>query len=597
VDLRPDKFSGFYWFNDQRRFPHSHPTSSWRFIHGLFWLIFCLAACTTGRSTSIPSETATLDPATPNQPTTDVLEPTPAIQEPATTTPSPSAPTDSPAIRVYFAPYLPQALQSAFGSPAGYITTTNSSEADIRLEYWLSDETAEQSVTWWTYVLVAPFPTILQGVSSDDLHLAWRGQSTGPFAGLPLLMDAETLNVFTAWWGVPADGAIQIHPTDGLLDAAWEQRTAWAIVPFEALEPRWKVLSVDDISPLQRDFDPHNYPLSVPFALTASPGSVDLSPPAGNRDQNRLTILDLTGVTAMVRGTALWMERYGITYPAQDIGALLSSADITHISNEIPFTPECPYPELHPTGMVFCSSPLYIDLVEAVGADIIELTGDHFGDWGPEALYYSLSLYQDHNLQTYGGGVNQDQARQPLLIEHNGNRLAFLGCNIGCQVKPQVPCTALATVEQPGAAVCDFDWIQTEISSLTNQGYQVIFTFQHREEYTTTATSILVQDFGNVAQMGAAIVSGSQAHQPHGFAFENGAFIHYGLGNLFFDQYHFCAYFACDYAFIDRHIFYAGQHISTELIPIRFVDLARPRLMTSEEAANFLELIFAASGW
>jgi poly-gamma-glutamate capsule biosynthesis protein CapA/YwtB (metallophosphatase superfamily) len=33
------------------------------------------------------------------------------------------------------------------------------------------------------------------------------------------------------------------------------------------------------------------------------------------------------------------------------------------------------------------------------------------------------------------------------------------------------------------------------------------------------------------------IVSGSQAHQPHGFEFYNGSLIHYGLGNLFFDQY------------------------------------------------------------
>ena len=125
----------------------------------------------------------------------------------------------------------------------------------------------------------------------------------------------------------------------------------------------------------------------------------------------------------------------------------------------------------------------------------------------------------------------------------------------------------------------------------------MIFTFQHQEIYTYTASDRLVDDFSLPAQMGATIVSGSQAHQPHGFAFESGAFIHYGLGNLFFDQYHYCADYACDHAFIDRHVFYAGRHISTELIPIKFVDLARPRLMTPEEAARFLEIIFSASGW
>jgi poly-gamma-glutamate synthesis protein (capsule biosynthesis protein) len=390
---------------------------------------------------------------------------------------------------------------------------------------------------------------------------------------------------------------VQIVPPEELAETAWAQRPAWAILPFEALEPRWKVLSVDGVSPLQHDFDPSTYALSVPFALTSPTGLFDLNLPAGNRDANQLTIVDVTGVTALVRGTALWMERYGITYPAQDIGSILASADLTHISNEIPFTPDCPYPELYPTGMVFCSSPTYIDLLQAVGADIIELTGDHFSDWGPEAMYYTLSTYQDHNMQVYGGGINAEQARSATLVEHNGNKLAFIGCNIGCEVKPQVPCDALATSERPGAAQCDFTWLRGEITRLSNLGYQVIFTFQHREEYTYSTTPILADDFGQVAQMGAVIVSGSQAHQPHGFAYQDRAFIHYGLGNLFFDQYHFCADFACDYAFIDRHIFYAGRHISTELIPIKFIDLARARLMTPEEAARFLQIIFSASGW
>jgi poly-gamma-glutamate synthesis protein (capsule biosynthesis protein) len=172
-----------------------------------------------------------------------------------------------------------------------------------------------------------------------------------------------------------------------------------------------------------------------------------------------------------------------------------------------------------------------------------------------------------------------------------------MGCNVGCQVKNEIPCDAIATDSHPGAAQCDFNWIRTEIPTLRDEGYQVIFTFQHREYYTYTTEPILANDFGLVATAGAAIVSGSQAHQPHGFAFENGAFIHYGLGNLFFDQYHYCVDNACDDAFIDRHVFFDGRYISTELITIHFVDFARPRLMTPVERAQFLEIIFKASGW
>jgi hypothetical protein len=569
---------------------------------GWLFLFSYLAACTSSSTTPLPASLITLTPI----PTSDFIQTVTPTAQPAFEyfTPTseeipPTATITSTLVppAVFLPPYLPLGLREAFNPLLEFSITTDPAEADIRLDLWSATAANVQSITWWTYVLVAPFPTISQGVTAEDLHQAWNGQSSGSFAGIPILMDAETLAVFSAWWGSPTDGAVQVIPSESLVDTAWAQQPAWGIVPFEALEPRLKVLRVDGLSPLQRDFETETYPLSIPFALTASRGLVDWSLPDGNRDPNRLTILDMTGVTAMVRGTALWMERYGIAYPAQDVGPILSSADITHISNEIPFVADCPYPELYPTELVFCSRPAYMDLLEAVGADVIELTGDHLSDWGPDAMYNTLALYEDRNMSVYGGGINAEQARRPLLIEHNGNRLAFLGCNIGCQIKPQVPCDALASEELPGAAACDFDWLQGEVDRLSDEGYQVIFTFQHREEYTYTATHILIEDFGQVAQMGAVIVSGSQAHQPHGFAFQNGAFIHYGLGNLFFDQYHFCADFACDYAFIDRYTFYAGRHISTELIPIRFVDLARPRLMTPEETAHFLEIIFTASGW
>ena len=52
----------------------------------------------------------------------------------------------------------------------------------------------------------------------------------------------------------------------------------------------------------------------------------------------------LTGVTALVRGTASLMEGQGMTYPAQEIGDWLREADILHISNEVPFAENCPQP-------------------------------------------------------------------------------------------------------------------------------------------------------------------------------------------------------------------------------------------------------------
>src|SRR5204862_1605829 len=99
------------------------------------------------------------------------------------------------------------------------------------------------------------------------------------------------------------------------------------------------------------------------------------------------------------------------------------------------------------------------------------------------------------------------------------------------------PEPALATDTLPGAAPCgDYGWIVDEIGKLRAQGYQVIVTQQYNEYYTPRPTENQARDFKRLAQAGATIVSGSQAHYPQSMTFVGGSFVHYGLGNLFFDQ-------------------------------------------------------------
>jgi poly-gamma-glutamate synthesis protein (capsule biosynthesis protein) len=206
-------------------------------------------------------------------------------------------------------------------------------------------------------------------------------------------------------------------------------------------------------------------------------------------------------------------------------------------------------------------------------------------------MRYTLSMYEELGWVYYGGGYDRQDARQARLLEHNGNRLAFIGCNA------KGGGYATAGEDRPGAVACDWDWMHAEIRRLKQDGYQVISTFQHFEYYTYAAQPDQIADFRGMAEAGAAVVSGSQAHQPQGIEFFGESFIHYGLGNLFFDQYNYCTDYACNYGFIDRHVFYDGRYLGVELIPIQFVDYARPRPMTFEERQTLLEKVFSASGW
>ena len=482
--------------------------------------------------------------------------------------------------------------ETLWGTPPASLTgllVSDANTSNVKLEVG-----EQNAISQWIYALVTPFPSTIQNVSFNDLHSSWQGQAAGPYQGQPLLMDQNTSEMLTALWGPASSASVNVIAKNELRDYAWAHQPSWAIVPFESLEPRWKVLSVDGLSPTRKDFAPENYGLKIPISLNGDPKSIEqikntVQIPSTNRDPGKLTVIAMTGVTALVRATAYEMEKHGIAYPDQDIRQWLLDADITHISNEVPFAVDCPFPNPNQVGVKFCSRDSYIQLLEDVGTDVVELTGDHFQDWGTDAMFHTLDLYRERGWSYYGGGDSLADGQKALLMEHNGNRIAFIGCNA------KGGSFAQADETNPGAVACNMDWMAQEISRLQQEGYLVIATFQHQEYYTYSAEPDQLRDFRQMAEAGAVIVSGSQAHQPQSMEFLNGAFIHYGLGNLFFDQYGLCP--ACSQGLIDHHVFYDGRYISTELLPIQFIDYARSRPMTDEEANSLFHALFQASGW
>lgn len=493
-------------------------------------------------------------------------------------------------------PGLPAAFVEQLTLPESAQIVSDEPLAHLRLSL-----NAGETVSNWVFALVAPFPTIADEISLEDLRAAWRGEQAGAFPDAPLLMTAETRAAFAALWGEPTGGAVQIVESSTLVDETWAQQ-AWALVPFEEIHPKWKVIAVDGQSPIWKNFDSASYPLSIAIGLYGDPtlaaealqrfgpGTSAPFAPLTNRDADKLTTVILTGVTALVRATAYEMERSGTTYPAEEIGAFLREADITHISNEVPFARDCPSPDPVQRNLIFCSDASYIELLEEVGTDVVELTGDHFNDWSRDAMLYTLELYKERGWPYYGGGANIEEARQPLLLEHNGNKIAFIGCN------GKGGGYASADVDYPGAGECDYPLMEGQVQDLVSQGYLVIATFQHNEVYQFIPAETLVRDFTRISSAGATIVSGSQAHQSHGLEFpREDAIITYGLGNLFFDQRGVVEW--GDRALITRNVFYDGKYLSTELFTIQFVDFAKPRFMTPEERADFLSIIFDASRW
>lgn len=547
-------------------------------------LMFLMAGCAVATPTSTPALTPTPTLVPTLTPTRTLIPPTP--------TPAPA--------RVWLDAAVPLAVRDPVTE--ALVDTYTVRAASAEMADLIVGLNLPVTLARWVYAVVAPFPTLADGVQWAEIGRFWVGEP-GALADISaggvlptLFVSPETLGLLFGLLGPSgAQVPIEVAEPDELIDRAWAARpSAWAIVPFDELEPRWKVLRVDGMSVLDRILDMEHYPLAVSIGA-AGAGAEALATSVlqdgelfTNRDTDQMTVLLMTGVTALTRNIAYRMEQKGVLYPADEIGPILQDADLTHISNEVSFTEDCPPPEPHTDSLTFCSSPRYLELLQHVGADVIELTGNHLKDYGSKPMTVTLELFREEGWPYFGGGENLQEARAPLLLDHNGNRLCFMGCN------PVGPSYAWATEDRPGAAPCDMEYIRGEIGRLRSELDVPIFTWQYWEFYQYEPTPKQREDFRAMVDAGAVIVSGSQAHHPQAIEFYKGGFIHYGLGNLFFDQ---MQELGTRQEMADRHIIYNGRHISTELLTFMLEDYSQPRLMTAAERRDVLQAVFRASGW
>jgi poly-gamma-glutamate synthesis protein (capsule biosynthesis protein) len=514
------------------------------------------------------------------------VTPTPTATLTPTPTPTPAFP-----VTAGCADEVPKELCDGFAAlvaeDTAHFTWHGTPDADVTI----SLDKGDPGGTWF-YAVAAPFFTVKDEVSAGDLQATWSGSPSGPFELHPLLATTETVATLIALWGPPSDATVRLVAAGDLLATA-ETEDAWALLPFHTLAPKWKVLRVDGLSLLEKGTDLTLYPLQINLALQSErrpeviamldAGRLNLN----NRDEEEMTLVVMTGVTAMTRATAQLMDAKGVTYPAQDIKPWFDDADFVHISNEVSFKPDC---VAEGSGtMSFCSHDSYIELLEEINTNIIELTGNHLEDKGTQWVDHSLAMYAERGWRWFGGGANQAEGSQPLTITHNTNQIAFIGCNT---VGP------FASETSGGAARCDFPAMQQTITNLRASGYQPIVTVQYLEDYNYSPTPQQMRDFRALAAAGAVMVQGSQAHQAQTLEFYKDAFVHYGLGNFFFDQ---MWSDGTRQEFVDRLTFYQGRLLSIDLRTAILEEYGRPRPMTVDDpapAANrrqFLEMIFNLS--
>lgn len=553
-----------------------------------------LAACSAAEATT-PEAAPTSAAAATVTPTTTPVPPTLT----PTATPAPK--------RVFAQNVLPEAVRASINEvlaqqPADFVAATDPNTADIQVAY--APNVDLPTIGNVVFALVAPLPTLVDDVPLSAVQAAWQGQpiecEACTFTGA-LRLSESTLAALKVVLGEPAPGAVEVVAPDQLVQTLWDNADAWGIVPFDQLTVRLKVLSIDGRTPLHRDLDLNAYPLVVKIGLA---GSIEpaqklqaaFTTPITNRDEDKLSLVAITGVTAMSRDFAATMDARGVLYPAELIKDWFLTSDIVHISNEVSFWEDCP-PQPTPNRGIFCSDPKYWELLTSIKTNVIELTGNHLNDYGPDPLSYTLGIYEAAGIPYFGGGRTITEATRYITVTDHGNVIAFAGCN---PVGPSIGWVDGLDDGRPGSAPCSspFPRLQEQIGLAKATGAVVIATLQYNEqplgEYSYETAKSQADDFARLIEAGADVVSGSQGHSVQGFGLKGNGFMHYGVGNLFFDQ---VQAINLRQNFIDRYVVYDNRLLSVELLATYRDGSQQTRPMTPEEKRAMLKTLFDLSYW
>jgi len=519
-----------------------------------------------------------------------------------------ATPTVTPApIGVFASGALPEAfrkqIDAKLAQQAGnFVASGDPNLAALQVAY--APNVDVPVVGQWVYALVAPFPTLVDDVPFAAVQAAWHGQPVQcdacDFTG-PLRLSETTLNALKTVLGEPAAGAVEVLPADQITPKLWETKPAWGIVPFDELNPRLKVLSIDGQTPVHHNLDTNAYPLAVKIGLA---GPIDkaeqlqsvLGTPLTNRDESKMTLVAMTGVTAMSRDFAASMDVNGVLYPAKNIQDYFDTSDIVHISNEVSFWPDCPKQPTANRG-AFCSDPSYWELLKHIHTSVIENTGNHMNDYGWEPFSYTLGIYEKEGIPYFGGGRTITEATRFITLTNNGNVLAFAGCN---PVGPSIDWVDGMGDGRPGSAPCasPYPELQDQIKQAKATGAVVFSTLQYNEQplgdYSYETAKSQADDFTRLIDAGADVVSGSQGHSVQGFGLKGNGFMHFGVGNLFFDQ---MQARNLRENFIDRYLVYDNKLLGVELLTTIRDEAALPRKMTTDERRGLLKTLFDLSYW
>jgi len=174
--------------------------------------------------------------------------------------------------------------------------------------------------------------------------------------------------------------------------------------------------------------------------------------------------------------------------------------------------------------------PSVIPALKGAGLSIVSVANNHAGDWGRDAYTDTLLRLKENEILYTGGGINIQEAEQPVVIEKYEIKIGYLGfSDVGPNMTASESNSGILLTSNP-----HFDEI---IKNASRQVDHLIVAFHFGEEYKTEHNDRQKLLAHKAIDDGAKIIIGTHPHVIQDTEIYKNGFIAYSLGNFIFDQY------------------------------------------------------------
>lgn len=169
----------------------------------------------------------------------------------------------------------------------------------------------------------------------------------------------------------------------------------------------------------------------------------------------------------------------------------------------------------------------------------VSLANNHIIDYGEQGFIDTVKILDSSEIKYFGAGYLAENCQNPLLVEINEQKLAFLG--YVCETAHPV----FAKTNRPGVLPIKLEKIGRDITLAKNKGASKIIVSLHwgaEEVYLPKPDDVV--NARQIIDSGADMVIGHHSHCIQPFEIYKGKYIFYGLGNCIMPDLNVPAFFS-----------------------------------------------------